>query len=304
MAEPGKRLNCRAFTLIELLIVIAIIAILASILFPVFAQARAKARQATDISNLKQIGLGFLQYAQDYDESIVPYAVKADASPTNNRYWFGSSFSTATAPYNDPRYTSTPCPGASCSLYFDVTDGLITPYTKNGEILDDPNAADFPPAFINWYNGHKVPGYVLHFNIMPDYRSVNATTVARTLADIQESASTVLMADGANLSGGTVSKAIFCFAPWNGSDNGTAASSLSARLHGRHTGVANVLWCDGHVKAMRPQYRPGGNANTEARRAKNLGELSPIALPAAISAGDPQIPQYNYYFALDKTTGI
>jgi hypothetical protein len=39
---------------------------------------------------------------------------------------------------------------------------LITPYTKNAEILDDPNAADFPPTFTNWYNGHKVPGYVLH----------------------------------------------------------------------------------------------------------------------------------------------
>jgi prepilin-type N-terminal cleavage/methylation domain-containing protein len=90
--KPRKRrASSAAFTLIELLVVIAIIAILAAILFPVFAQARAKARQTVDISNLKQIGLGFLQYAQDYDESIVPYAVKADAAPTNNRYWFGAS---------------------------------------------------------------------------------------------------------------------------------------------------------------------------------------------------------------------
>ncbi len=68
-----------AFTLIELLVVIAIIAILAAILFPVFAQARAKAKQATDLSNLKQIGLAAMMYMQDYDGRLVPYGIR-DAS--------------------------------------------------------------------------------------------------------------------------------------------------------------------------------------------------------------------------------
>src|SRR5436189_2094166 len=58
----------RGFTLIELLVVIAIIAILATILFPVFAQAREKARATSCISNLKQLMLGHLMYSQDYDE--------------------------------------------------------------------------------------------------------------------------------------------------------------------------------------------------------------------------------------------
>jgi len=65
----------RGFTLIELLVVIAIIAILAAILFPVFAQAREKARQSTCLSNHKQIGTAMLMYAQDYDEVFVPVAI-------------------------------------------------------------------------------------------------------------------------------------------------------------------------------------------------------------------------------------
>src|ERR1041385_8745635 len=58
-----------AFTLIELLVVIAIIAILAAILFPVFAQARESARTSSCLSNIKQLGLGWTMYAQDYDET-------------------------------------------------------------------------------------------------------------------------------------------------------------------------------------------------------------------------------------------
>jgi prepilin-type N-terminal cleavage/methylation domain-containing protein/prepilin-type processing-associated H-X9-DG protein len=65
-----SRMRPRGFTLIELLVVIAIIAILAAILFPVFAQARASARKATCVSNNKQISLGILMYAQDYDETL------------------------------------------------------------------------------------------------------------------------------------------------------------------------------------------------------------------------------------------
>ena len=76
MSYPAKRNRTArtgtgaGFTLIELLVVIAIIAILAAILFPVFAQARAKARQTSCLSNMKQIGTATMMYAQDYDESV------------------------------------------------------------------------------------------------------------------------------------------------------------------------------------------------------------------------------------------
>ncbi|GAB4465511.1 MAG: hypothetical protein OHK0029_36200 [Armatimonadaceae bacterium] len=72
--------NSNAFTLIELLVVIAIIAILAAILFPVFAQAREKARQASCLSNLKQFNLACLQYIQDYDELFPQSAYSLDTT--------------------------------------------------------------------------------------------------------------------------------------------------------------------------------------------------------------------------------
>ncbi len=63
-------MQCRGFTLIELLVVIAIIAILAAILFPVFSQARDKARQAQCLSNSRNISMALYQYTQDYDEKF------------------------------------------------------------------------------------------------------------------------------------------------------------------------------------------------------------------------------------------
>lgn len=95
----GLRIS-RGFTLIELLVVIAIIAILVAILFPVFAQAREKARQTSCLSNTKQIGLGFVQYVQDYDE-ITPYVCRTSTGAScggSGQFW-GTTPGWALAPY-------------------------------------------------------------------------------------------------------------------------------------------------------------------------------------------------------------
>jgi prepilin-type N-terminal cleavage/methylation domain-containing protein/prepilin-type processing-associated H-X9-DG protein len=85
----------RGFTLIELLVVIAIIAILASILFPVFGRARENARRSACQNNMKQIGLGFMQYSQDYDDRMVPTRISTTGGGTSG----GFSWIHITQPY-------------------------------------------------------------------------------------------------------------------------------------------------------------------------------------------------------------
>src|SRR5579884_4107684 len=86
-ANPGPCAQPQAgFTLIEMLVVIAVIAILAAILFPVFAQAREKARQIACLSNMRQAGLAFSMYTQDYDENCLPQEVHSPIS--HGGYWY------------------------------------------------------------------------------------------------------------------------------------------------------------------------------------------------------------------------
>ena len=84
--SPTHAKTRSAFTLIELLVVIAIIAILAAILFPVFARARENARRSSCQSNLKQIGLGVLQYTQDYDE-FYPMFIQYGGTNATQQGW-------------------------------------------------------------------------------------------------------------------------------------------------------------------------------------------------------------------------
>ena len=104
-------MRAKGFTLIELLVVIAIIAILAAILFPVFARAREKARQASCLSNCKQMGLGAVMYAQDYDEMTVPGYM--DDANGGTRTWY--------------------------TLWYGQT-GHMNPYMKNAQVFHCPSS--------------------------------------------------------------------------------------------------------------------------------------------------------------------
>ena len=106
------------FTLIELLVVIAIIAILAAILFPVFAQAREKARQTVCASNLKQIGIAFAMYTEDYDERLPDRRDLKVSLPTGWKPW-------NTWPATDPR-------GGWAAQ-------VMQPYVKNNDIWSCPS---------------------------------------------------------------------------------------------------------------------------------------------------------------------
>lgn len=108
----------RGFTLIELLVVIAIIAILAAILFPVFAKARAKARQTSCLSNTRQLSVAVLSYTQDYDEMSPPSIYDAGVSLGGYRFAFG------------------------WTVRFGDWGGLINPYIKNEQIFRCPELSN------------------------------------------------------------------------------------------------------------------------------------------------------------------
>ena len=115
MLSLTRRAGRNGFTLIELLVVIAIIAILAAILFPVFAQAREKARTISCLSNCRQMGTAILMYAQDYDEKLFQQVWPGGC--TNSSYWMTA----------DPK------------LPTEHWAVLIYPYVKNGQLFDCPS---------------------------------------------------------------------------------------------------------------------------------------------------------------------
>ncbi len=289
-------MKSRAFTLIELLVVIAIIAILAAILFPVFAQAKAAAKKASNISNLKQIGLATIMYSGDYDDYVTPYQVPGDGPTTGvgsgTVWWHGKSIRE----------------GGPLAFNYYRNQGLIYPYMKNAEIQDCPVGKSIPSPFTAWQNGNLVPAYGTNNAI---WVQPNATNPAVNMGQVEEVANTISMLDAVNACTPTsLTKSFFALPPYDMDydvDNGSGSGfndCYSPRVHGRHSGgMACILWVDGHVAAKKPSYRSNGTERQRIRQAANIGELSPIALPQIINSGDPNIPQFNFYWSLNKATG-
>jgi len=204
----------RGFTLIELLVVIAIIAILAAILFPVFAKAREKARQTTCVSNEKQIGLGFMQYVQDYDETY-PYNY-ADSIP--NAKW-GTT-------------------GSSLVAFLD-------PYIKSTGVWTCPSNS-FKPALRDCYPG-RFPPMPYHYStsgviIKNDYPDP-VTSPPLSMAKVNVPSGTIMMVEYDCLANyGEAYTVEFGNCGWYCWNTGYP---LATRIH---SDGANAIWCDGHVK--------------------------------------------------------
>ncbi len=218
-----RPLRLRAFTLIELLVVIAIIAILAAILFPVFAQAREKARTATCQSNQKQIASGWMQYVQDYDEQTPMNAWTTEGRGSG---WRSIAF-WRIQPYIKNRQVLI-CP-SDVAPNFDWDD-FDLPQDAS------PGTPALPRIGVNWFQlsyGYNVnAGYV---------RGVS-------LASIEEPANMFLTYDASYWP--MHENHIQTFAYWR-VDRGGAFGSTGQSFEARHTAQIVMSYADGHVKVAR-----------------------------------------------------
>jgi prepilin-type N-terminal cleavage/methylation domain-containing protein/prepilin-type processing-associated H-X9-DG protein len=223
--------SSKGFTLIELLVVIAIIAILAAILMPVFAQAREKARGASCLSNMKQMGLAAVMYVQDYDETYPgmwqwsPCAIQA-----HSPYLYPPGWTMATAEQ-------------ACQ---------ICPYTKNAQVFNCPsrnNICSYGYAYPTMWGAYPpIPGSAYGFPTGPH------------LAEFTHPAETVMMTDSGIWPGTAACNALTWQGIYSlcGPRTGYAypyvyeptTNQWSAPLP-LHQERCNTVFVDGHAKAMK-----------------------------------------------------
>ena len=208
--KEGRIMRKRGFTLIELLVVIAIIAILAAILFPVFARAREKARQASCLSNVKQLELAAMMYVQDYDDTLI-------------RCYY---------------------PGAPATA--DIWYELLYPYIKNQDIWYCPSRV--VKTTISYVLNRDVCGW--YYPSEPTRKLAEIDRVSEMIFIIESVgwyASWSRFTGAANKYYYTPGSA--CGATVGGAHDFTGyPDRLADWQHGRHNGGVNVGFADGHAK--------------------------------------------------------
>ncbi len=268
MKSVHPSLNRRsAFTLIELLVVIAIIAILAAILFPVFAQARDKARSASCLSNQKQLGLAEVQYMQDYDGTLHELAMGGffSAAATMNTTWAGIIF-----PYVKSKAIFT-CPsgnndGANANARTEV-DWRWTPAGRSSYTIGMNSYLGY---YWNWYEQTYVPD---------DPRPLTDSVV-------KYPASTVLFADSFDrwVNGSSAS------GYWIGAING---KGIRFGISDRHQKGTNVAFIDGHAKWYRSDALLNQGAHDNPGSLYTQGRIDALTMTNYNKAGviwDPDAP--------------
>ena len=218
------------FTLIELLVVIAIIAILAAILFPVFAQAREKARQTSCLSNTKQFGTALQLYVDDYDET---FPIRGGAE----RYDQAEDL-----PYNYFRYRN---PSGIVARPIDYSSGegiyrtwmdMIYPYVKNMQMFVCPSGVKNVP-------GYAMSTYLGGFNIGSSAPYTWAGQVAVAMSEIKNPSGTVAFCDTEIFKDGTT--IYTCIGAYPQVLGGYATTLTAGK---RHINGSNFTCADGHAK--------------------------------------------------------
>jgi len=282
-----------AFTLIELLVVIAIIAILAAILFPVFAQARAKARAITCLSNEKEIGLGMMMYFQDYDESAPFFRIVGDGDWWTSRMmnWKDLIYpylKSGGRPYNNGQPYKDQgngglfiCPENSAA--WSGAPVWWDPYNGSGGVGDE--STRFPRGYaVNTdagSNENGLPTDTTGGRFWPCVGDGSCSKNQGALASLQTPAGTIMVAE-TRLPFPDISSEFMtyeCTLP--GIPSGGTGYSC---VQGHHGGFTNAIFFDGHAKAVRAQTTMkddlwdtfGPRALTSTKQAERLSGVNNI----------------------------